>query len=76
MDAHALGVDDLAVDEVVGDVEQRLDVAHVLALDLGARASAGSLGRRLRKNPPFAPAGTMTAFLVICARMRPKTSVR
>ena len=73
--AHALGVDDLAVDEVVGDVEQPADVRDVLALDLGAQL-AGSSGRRVRWKPPFAPSGTITAFFVICARMRPKTSVR
>ena len=39
--AHAVGVDDLAVDEVVGQVEQAADVAHVLALDLGLAARRG-----------------------------------
>ena len=32
---HALGMDDLALDEVVGQLQQPADVADVLALDLG-----------------------------------------
>ena len=42
---HALGVHDLAVDEVVGQLEQPADVAHVLALDLGLER--GAVRRRL-----------------------------
>jgi hypothetical protein len=34
-DAHALGVHDLALDEVVGEIEQAADEGHVAALDLG-----------------------------------------
>ncbi len=66
---------DLAVDEVVGDVEQRLDELLVAGLDRVAQRRPPAGGLRSRK-PPFAPAGTITAFLVICARIRPKTSVR
>ncbi len=33
--AHAVGMHDAALDEVVGQLEQPVDVAHVLALDLG-----------------------------------------
>ena len=33
-------------------------------------------GSCLQKNPPFAPTGTITAFLTICALTSPSTSVR
>ena len=35
-----------------------------------------SAGGRLTTNPPFAPTGTISAFLTICAFIRPSTSVR
>ena len=40
-----------------------------------SRSTAGS-GSCLGRNPPFAPTGTMTAFLTACALTRPSTSVR
>ena len=44
--------------------------AHLLAQRI-------ALGRRLLStNPPLAPTGTITAFLTICAFIRPSTSVR
>ena len=70
--------DDVAVDEVVGDVEQRGDERAVardalgepgLAVDRPARAA-------LDEKPPLAPTGTMTAFLTACALTSPSTSVR
>ena len=46
--ARVRRVDDLAVDEVVGDVEQAAHVGDVLALDLLAQLRSGRTGRCLR----------------------------
>ena len=39
-------------------------------------SSPRSAGGCLSTNPPFAPVGTITAFLTICAFIRPRISVR
>ena len=39
-------------------------------------SARGSSNTCLRTKPPFAPVGTMTAFLTICALRSPRTSVR
>ncbi len=41
-----------------------------------SRRASRSVGGCLRTKPPFDPTGTMTAFLTICAFIRPRTSVR
>ena len=72
------GGDDLAVDDVVGDVEQAGDERLVAGDALGQPLVAVAAGRAAActKKPPFAPTGTITVFLTICAFMRPSTSVR
>ena len=39
-------------------------------------SSARSAGGFFSTNPPLAPVGTITAFLTICAFIRPRISVR
>ena len=41
-----------------------------------ARRGPPAGGGRLTTKPPFEPIGTMTAFLTICAFIRPRISVR
>ena len=69
-------MDDLAGDEVVGEVEQAAHERRVLRDDLAF--SSLLVGRRARcsTKPPFEPTGTMTAFFTICAFIRPRISVR
>ena len=65
---HVARRHDLAVLDVVGDVEQRRDEdavgGHALLLDLLAAAGARQL---LGQKPPLAPDGTITAFLTCWA---------
>ena len=65
-------------DPVVGDVEQAAQDSLVAARRPLPWSAARSppRGGRLTTKPPFAPTGTMTAFLTICAFIRPRTSVR
>ena len=51
--AHALGVHDLALDEVVGEVEQAADEGHVAALDLGLQARPGPPGAGAGRSRPW-----------------------
>ena len=75
---HVARRDGLAVDEVVGDVEQPGDEGLVAGDALGQPrvAVADGSGSCLQKKPPFAPTGTITVFFTICALTRPSTSVR
>ena len=74
----ALGRDDLAADDVVGHVEQAAEERAVARDRLSRqRLAAGCRrGGRLTTKPPFAPTGTISAFLTICAFISPRISVR
>ena len=74
-DPDAVGRDDLAVDEVVGDVEHARH-SVVYCRTSSSASPAGRAGGCLSTKPPFAPTGTITAFLTICAFIRPRISVR
>ena len=75
MDADPRRVHHLAVDAVVGDVEQpRINVTY--CVDTSARSSSGVAVVRFRMNPPLEPSGTITAFFTFWAFIRPSTSVR
>ena len=70
-DAHAGRLDDLAGDEVVGDVEHaRMSVEYWRTTS--SRSSWRSAGGCLSTKPPLEPTGTITAFLTICAFIRPE----
>ena len=63
-----------------GDITVRQLLTHYAALPAGIptqrwSGTEGALDAIVALKP-LAPAGTITAFLVICARIRPKTSVR
>ena len=74
--AHARRADDLAADDVVGHVEHAADQRRVAQPHLLAqRVALGSAACAATK-PPLAPTGTITAFLTVCAFIRPSTSVR
>ena len=51
-----------------------MNVTYCLMTSAFSRSGVGAV--RFRMKPPFEPSGTMTAFLTICAFIRPRTSVR
>ena len=67
---------ELAVDDVVGDVEQACEERPVAGEDLFWQRLRRRRGGCLTTKPPFAPTGTITAFLTIWAFISPRISVR
>ena len=74
---HALGWHDLALDDVVGYVEHARQEGPIAGDGFLLHGLPPAFGRGfLEHEAPFAPTGTISAFLTIWAFIRPRTSVR